>query len=189
MEKIHKYKYIYIYIISLLYIYIYIYICPHISINNYNQKINNKCMLYPMCKKVWIIECTVQVQSEILILHSIAIECLPRVSRNSSPQHDVEGLLFSWPWPCLSSLLDLLFLDPLGKTAAVLVVLFGYWPLSSPVFFAFKIHTNHRNSSNMCFLLTFAPWQETFADAADEDGGGESFGIIWDHFRSILCPL
>ena len=35
------------------------------------------------------------------------------------PQHSVEGLLFSWPWACLSSLLDLLFVDPLGKTAAV----------------------------------------------------------------------
>ena len=31
------------------------------------------------------------------------------------PQHNVEGLLFSWLWPCLSSLLDFLFWDPLGK--------------------------------------------------------------------------
>ena len=28
-------------------------------------------------------------------------------------QHNVEGLLFSWPWPCLSSLYDFLFLDPI----------------------------------------------------------------------------
>ena len=36
-------------------------------------------------------------------------------SSSSIPQHNVEGLLFSWQWPCLSSLLDSLFLTPLGK--------------------------------------------------------------------------
>ena len=34
------------------------------------------------------------------------------------PQHNVEGFLFSWLWPCLSSLLNFLFLDPPGKTDA-----------------------------------------------------------------------
>ena len=29
-----------------------------------------------------------------------------------SPQHNVEGLLFSWPWPCLSSLSDFVFGTP-----------------------------------------------------------------------------
>ena len=39
-----------------------------------------------------------------------------------SPQHNVEGLLFSWSLSCLSSLLDFLFVGPLGETAVVLVV-------------------------------------------------------------------
>ena len=38
------------------------------------------------------------------------------------PQHNVEGLLLSWSWPCSSSLLDFLFLAPLGKTAAVVKI-------------------------------------------------------------------
>ena len=38
------------------------------------------------------------------------------------PQHNVEGLLLSWPLPCLSSLSDFLFVYPLGKTAAVVFV-------------------------------------------------------------------
>ena len=45
------------------------------------------------------------------------------------PQLNVVGLLFSWPWPCLSSLLDFLFLDPLGKTAAIVFVLLSWEPL------------------------------------------------------------
>ena len=47
------------------------------------------------------------------------------------PQHNVEGLLFSWPWPCLSSLLDFPFLDPLRKTAAVVFVMFSWELLPS----------------------------------------------------------
>ena len=37
----------------------------------------------------------------------------------SFPVTYLEGLLFSWPLPCLSSLLDFLFLDPAGKTAVI----------------------------------------------------------------------
>ena len=44
---------------------------------------------------------------------------------------------------------------------------------------------NHRKSSNMCFFQFFAPGQETFADAGDEDGGGP-FGTIWEHVVSII---
>ena len=47
------------------------------------------------------------------------------------PQLNVVGLLFSWPWPCLSSLLDFLFLDPLGETAAVV---FAFFPIFSHFF-------------------------------------------------------
>ena len=45
------------------------------------------------------------------------------------PSTYVEGLVFSWPWPCLLSLLDFLFLDHLGKAAAIVFVLFSYGPL------------------------------------------------------------
>ena len=48
------------------------------------------------------------------------------------PQHNVEGILSSWPWPWLSSLLDFLFLDTLWKTAVVVFVLFSYWPFLKP---------------------------------------------------------
>ena len=47
-----------------------------------------------------------------------------RERESSFPQHNVEGLLFSWPWTCLSSLLNFLFLNPLGKTAAVVFLFF-----------------------------------------------------------------
>ena len=35
------------------------------------------------------------------------------------PQYNVEGLIFSWAWPCVSSLLDFLFLELPGKTDAI----------------------------------------------------------------------
>ena len=54
-----------------------------------------------------------------------------------------------------------------------------------PVFFAF--HENHRKSSTMyLFPICSPPWQETFADAGDGDGGR---GAIWNHFRFILNPF
>ena len=37
-------------------------------------------------------------------------------------QHNLEGLLFSWPWSCLLLLLDLLCLDPLGKRATMVFI-------------------------------------------------------------------
>ena len=43
----------------------------------------------------------------------------------------------------------------------------------------------------MCFLSNFLdPWQETFADAGDGDGGeGGPLGTIWEHFKSILSQF
>ena len=38
----------------------------------------------------------------------------------------------------------------------------------------------------MFFLMFFAPWQETFADAGDGDGMG---GTMWDHFKIIVGPF
>ena len=80
------------------------------------------------------------------------------------------------------------FWTPSGKQRK----LFSRGPLFKPpgrVLFYF-LHTNHRNSSNFVFLLIcLPPWQETFADARDGDGGGP-FGSIsisfWDHFEITL---
>ena len=86
----------------------------------------------------------------------------------------------------------------------VLVVIVGFPPFGPPrenggctfrpdaflsplagYFFTFfiKIIENHQNC---VFSNLFDPWQETFADAGDVDGGEGAFGTIWHHFRTIL---
>ena len=92
------------------------------------------------------------------------------------PQYNVEGLLLSWPSSCLSSLLDFLFLDPLGKTAAIVFVILPpdpfrkhncliqmidnhqtcFWflmlsPLAGDLFDF--LHKSDRRSSNIYFVL------------------------------------
>ena len=51
------------------------------------------------------------------------------------------------------------------------------------LFFGFtKLIENHQN----VFFLNFpAPWQETFADARDGDGG-DHLGPFWKHLVTIL---
>ena len=80
------------------------------------------------------------------------------------PQHNVEGLLFSWPSPCLG----FPFLGPLGK---IRLFLFAGTLFKAPMagyFFDFFTKIINKLFSSNCF----APWQETFADAWDGDGGG-----------------
>ena len=45
--------------------------------------------------------------------------------------------------------------------------------------------------NNVFFVIynSFAPWQETFADAGDGDGGGDHLGQFWIHFKIILTPF
>ena len=46
------------------------------------------------------------------------------------------------------------------------------------------------NNNKCVFSIFVAPWQETFADARDGNGGGDHFGIILDpfgfNFKTIL---
>ena len=72
-------------------------------------------------------------------------------------QHNVEGLLFSWPWPCLSSLLDFLFLNPLGKTVAIVFVFCSCFlaenPFLSPlvgILFGFFSYKSKKVIKNIC---------------------------------------
>ena len=40
----------------------------------------------------------------------------------------------------------------------------------------------------MCFSNLFAPWQESFVDARDGDGGGDHLGPFTCNLRTILGP-
>ena len=108
-----------------------------------------------------------------------------------SPQHNVEGLRLSWPWPCLPSLLDFPFLDPLGKTAGVVFVRTPFWALLTGLFFEFS-YKNHRKSPNMCFFLICLPTGWRLLLTPGMWMGGGPFGTIWgsfqDHFEFILGP-
>ena len=68
------------------------------------------------------------------------------------PQLNVVGLLFSWPWPCLSSLLDFLIVDPLGKTVTIVLVLFSYGPLFKQTFLTFSL--------NLMLWVSFSPGRD-----------------------------
>ena len=65
--------------------------------------------------------------------------------------------MICWPWPCLSSLLDLLFLSPLGKTATVFFVIFSFFieffRFSGPIG---SLFWGHRG--NPCEFLGFWPF-------------------------------
>ena len=110
------------------------------------------------------------------------------------PKHNVEGLLFSWPWPWMSSVLYFLIFDPLGKTAAVVFVTFSYClandPFLSPLVRLFLIFFVKIIEIHHFFSYFFVPWQETIADArdGDEEGGGP-FGTILIQFWKMLEPF
>ena len=102
---------------------------------------------------------------------------------NVFPSTYVEGLLFSWPRPCLSSLLDFLFLDTPGKTAAIVFVFFIYFlptdPFLSPLVWDFlsffiKIIQNYQTC---VFYQLFCPLAGDFCWRRGWGwGGGEPIG-------------
>ena len=114
------------------------------------------------------------------------------IVRFLAPSTYVEGFLFSWPRSCLSSFVDFIFLEPLGKTATIVfVTFFRKTPLqirqylTKEHFLTFLIQMMG-NSSTMCFFSSFlSPWQETFADAGDGDGAGGRGGEIGINISSI----
>ena len=70
---------------------------------------------------------------------------------------------------------------PLGKKAAINLLLCRYFlstdPFVSPLLFFFYIKAID-NHQNIYFVTCLPPWQETFGDARDGDGGGGPFGTI-----------
>ena len=91
----------------------------------------------------------------------------------------------------LAVIVEFPLFGPLGKTATVVFVripldIRQYLRQYLTTEFFYLFHRNHIKASNKFVLNLFAPWQETFADAGDGDGGGEPFRI---HFKIILTPF
>ena len=64
-----------------------------------------------------------------------------------------------------------------------------YWFLNDSLMTLFTFSLKSLKITKYVFFLSFfAPWQETFADAGDGDGGGDHLGSFYDHFRTIVEP-
>ena len=108
-----------------------------------------------------------------------------------SPSTYAEGLLFSWPWSCLPSLLNFLFLDPLGETATIVFVrapLDIKQYLTKECFLTFLIKTMETHQT---FSFFFCPPGKRLLLTPGMRIGLEFrtiLGPFEDHFRTPYAP-